>query len=46
MLTVKCTMLQQCNSHKFTWTSSDGKNDNLIDHMLMARRQYLSVLSI
>jgi hypothetical protein len=29
-LTVRSTMFQHCNIHKFTWTSHDGKTVSLI----------------
>jgi hypothetical protein len=36
-LTVKSTMLQHCSIYKCTWTSSDGKTHNQIDHILKER---------
>jgi hypothetical protein len=36
-LKVKSTMFPQCNIHKYTWTSSDGKTHNQIDHILVDR---------
>jgi hypothetical protein len=33
-LTVKNTMFQHRNIHKFTWTSPDGKIRNQIEHIL------------
>jgi hypothetical protein len=32
--------------HKYTWTSSDGKTHNQIDHILVDRRRHSSVLDI
>jgi hypothetical protein len=32
-LTVRSTMYQHRNIHKFTWTSPDGKTHNKIDHI-------------
>jgi hypothetical protein len=30
--------------HKYTWTSPDGKTHNQIDHVLIDRRRYSSIL--
>jgi len=45
-LVVKSTMFPQRNIHKHTWTSSDGKTHNQIDHMLIYRRWHSSVLDV
>jgi hypothetical protein len=36
-LRVKSTMFPHHNIHKYTWTSSDGKTHNHIDHILVDR---------
>jgi len=36
-LFVKSTMFPHQNIHKYTWTSLDGKTDNLVDHILIER---------
>jgi hypothetical protein len=38
-LVVKSTMFPHQNIHKYTWTSSDGKTHNHIDHVLIDRRR-------
>jgi hypothetical protein len=43
-LTVKSTMFPHRNTHKFTWTSPDGKTHNKIGHIFMDRRRHSSVL--
>ena len=45
-LFVKSTMLLHGNIHKYTWTSPDGKTHNQIDHILIDRRQQLSILDV
>ena len=45
-LVVKSTMFPHQNIHKYTWTSSDGKAHNQIDHILKDRRCQLSVLDV
>ena len=45
-MVVKNTMFQHQNIHKYTWTSSDGKIYNQIDHILIDRRWHLSVLDV
>jgi hypothetical protein len=39
-LTVKSTMFPHRNIHKFTWTSTDGRTHNQIDHILIDRRRH------
>jgi len=34
------------NTHKYTWTSPDGKTHNQIDHMLIDRRWQSSILDV
>ena len=34
------------NIHKYTWTSSDGKTRNQIEHILIYRRWHSSVLDV
>jgi endonuclease/exonuclease/phosphatase family metal-dependent hydrolase len=43
-LAVKSTMFPHRNIHKYTWTSTDGKTNNQIDHILTDRRRQSSVL--
>jgi len=45
-LVVKSTMFPHRNIHKYTWTSSDGKTHNQIDHVLIDRRWHSSVLDV
>jgi endonuclease/exonuclease/phosphatase family metal-dependent hydrolase len=45
-LTVKSTIFLHHNIHKFTWTSSDAKTHNQIDHILIDRRWHLSILDV
>ena len=42
----KSTMIPHRNIHKYTWTSSDGKTHNQIDHVLIDRRWHSSVLNV
>jgi hypothetical protein len=37
-LIIKSTMFPHLNTHKYTWTSSDDKTHNQIDHILIDRR--------
>jgi hypothetical protein len=45
-LTVKSTIFPHHNIHTFTWASSDGKNYNQIDHILIDKRQQSSILDV
>ena len=45
-LVVKSTMFPHRNIHKYIWTSIDGKTHNQIDHVLIGRRWYSSVLDV
>jgi endonuclease/exonuclease/phosphatase family metal-dependent hydrolase len=45
-LVVKSTMLPHRSIHKYTWTSSDGKSHNQIDHILMDRRRHSNILDV
>jgi exonuclease III len=45
-LRVKSMMFPHRNIHKYTWTSPDGKTHNQIDHFLVDRRRYFSVLHV
>ena len=42
-LVVKSTMFPHQNIHKYTWTS-DGQTHNQIDHILIDRRWYSSII--
>jgi hypothetical protein len=44
--TVRSTMFPHRNIHKFTWTSPDGKTHIQIDHILIDRRRYSTVLDV
>jgi endonuclease/exonuclease/phosphatase family metal-dependent hydrolase len=44
--TVKSTMFPHHNTHKYTWTSPDGKTHNQIDHFLVNKRMLSSVLNV
>ena len=39
-------MFRHRNIHKYTCTSPDGKTNNQIDHMLIARRWHSSILDV
>ena len=43
-LVLKSTMFPHRDSHKYTWTSPDGKCYNKIDHILIDRRWHSSIL--
>ena len=43
---VKGMMFPHRNLHKYTWTSSDGKTHNQIDHILIDRRWHSSILDV
>ena len=45
-LIVKSTMFPHRKIHKYTWTSTDGKTDNQIDHTLIDRRWHSSILEV
>jgi len=45
-LVVKSTMFPHGNIHKYNWTSSDGKTNNQIDHILIHRRRHSSILDV
>jgi hypothetical protein len=45
-LIVKITVFPHRNIHKFTETSPDGKIRNQIDHILIDRRRYSSILGV
>jgi hypothetical protein len=39
-------MFAQRNIYKYTWTFLDGKPHNQIDHVLLGRRWYSSILEV
>jgi len=45
-MVVKSTMLTHRNIHKYTWTSTDGKTHNQIDHILIDRIWQSNVLDV
>ena len=45
-LVVKSRMFPYGNTHKYTWTSPDGKTQNQIDHVLIDRRWHSSILDV
>ena len=45
-LAAKSRMFPHRNSHTYTWTSPDGKTHNQIDHVLIDRRWYSSILDV
>jgi hypothetical protein len=44
-LVVKSSTFLHWNIHKYTWTSSDGKNDNQID-ILIERRWHSNIIDL
>ena len=45
-LIVKSKMFPYRDIHKHTWTSPDGKTHNQIDHILIDRRRWSSILDV
>jgi hypothetical protein len=45
-LIIRKAIFPQCNIHKFTWTSPNGKTRRHIDHILIDRRRHSSVFNI
>jgi len=45
-LVVKSTTFPHRNIHKYTWTSSDGKTHNQIDHVLIDMRWHSCILDV
>jgi hypothetical protein len=45
-LRIKSTMFTHRKMHKYTWTSTDGRTHNQIDHILIDRRSHLNVLDV
>ena len=45
-LVIQSKMFPHRNLHKYTWTSSDGKTHNKIDHILIDRRWRSSILDV
>jgi hypothetical protein len=43
---VKSAMFPHRNTHKYTWTSPDGKTHNQIGHILVDRRRHSNVLDV
>ena len=39
-------MLPHRNIHKYSWTSTDGKTHNQIDHILIDKRRHSSVIEV
>jgi hypothetical protein len=39
-------MFPHRNIHKYTWTSPEGKTQNLIDHVLIDRRRHSSIVDV
>ena len=46
ILVVKSTMFPHRDIHKHTWTSTEGKTHNQIDHILIDRRRQSSILDV
>jgi hypothetical protein len=45
-LVVKSTTFPHRSNYKYNWTSPDGKTHNQIDHVLIDRRRYSSILDV
>jgi hypothetical protein len=45
-LRVKSMMFPHCNTHKYAWTSPDGKTHNQINHILVDRQRHSNVLDV
>jgi hypothetical protein len=45
-LVVKSNMFLHRSIHKCTWTSPDGQKHNQLDHVLIERRRYSSILDV
>ena len=45
-LVVKSAMFPHRNTHKYTWTSPDGKTHNQIDQVLIGRIWHSSILDV
>ena len=45
-LALKSTVFPHREIHKYTWTSTDGKTHNQIDHILIDRRWHSSILDV
>jgi hypothetical protein len=40
------TIFLHRNIHKYTWTYSDGKTHNQMDHILIDRRRHRNILDV
>jgi hypothetical protein len=45
-LTAKSTIFLQCNIHKCTWTSPDGKTHNQINYILIDSRRHSDIFHV
>jgi hypothetical protein len=45
-LVVRSTMFPHCYSHKYNWTSPEGKTQNQIDHVLIDKRRHSRTLDV